>query len=101
MTTQLRSHQEYLNAVRECRDNPEQFWAEQAESFVWHKKWDSVLNWNFDEPKIEWFKGGKLNITENCLDRHLETRGDQPAIIWEANDPKAPNRTITYRDLYA
>ena len=101
MTTQLRSHQEYLNAVRECRDNPEQFWAEQAESFVWHKKWDSVLNWNFDEPKIEWFKGGKLNITENCLDRHLETRGDQPAIIWEANDPKAPNRTITYKDLYA
>ena len=100
MTTAMRNHQDYLNATKESTSSPEQFWAEQANNFVWHKKWDTVLEWNFDEPKIEWFKGGKLNITTNLLDRHLEKLGDQKAIIWEPNDPDKPNRVLTYNDLY-
>ncbi|MGL1489025.1 acetyl-coenzyme A synthetase N-terminal domain-containing protein, partial [Vibrio parahaemolyticus] len=67
--------------------------------FVWKQKWTSkeqVLNWDFKDPKIEWFKGAKLNITENCLDRHLAERGNQPAIIWEPNSPDEPHRIITY-----
>ncbi|MCW3088236.1 MAG: acs, partial [Sediminibacterium sp.] len=66
---------------------------------TWRKKWDTVLDWNFTEPKIEWFKGGKLNITENCLDRHIATIGDQPAIAWEPNDPDDHNRTLSYKKL--
>lgn len=64
------------------------------------KKWDKVLNWNFKEPNIKWFEGGKLNITENCLDRHLEERGDEPAIIWESNDPEEHHRILTYKNLH-
>lgn len=80
--------------------DPEQFWAEQAAQFTWHKRWDTVLSWDFDGPDVRWFEGGQLNITENCLDRHLTTKGDQPAIVWESNDPKAPHRILTYRMLY-
>jgi acetyl-CoA synthetase len=89
-------HQEYKKSV----DNPEAFWENKAEQFVWKKKWDKVLNWNFDEPKIEWFVGGQLNITENCLDRHLETKGDQTALIWEANDPNEKPKKYTYKELH-
>lgn len=64
------------------------------------KKWDHVLEWNFEEPNIKWFISGKLNITENCLDRHLESRGDQVALIWEPNDPNEPHRSFTYRELH-
>jgi len=88
--------QEYISSV----ENPETFWAEQAEQFTWHKKWDKVLEWNFDEPSIKWFIGGKLNITENCLDRHLEKRGDQIAIIAEPNDPEEEARKISYKELH-
>ena len=80
---QIKSLEEYKAAYKKSVEDPEDFWAEIAENFTWKQKWDSVLNWNFEEPKIEWFKGAKLNITENCLDRHLQTSGDQPAIIWE------------------
>jgi len=80
------------------------FWAEEAEKFIWFKKWDSVHEHNYDIRKgkisIEWFKGGKTNITVNCLDRHLETRGDQTAILWEGNEP-GENVTLTYNQLYA
>jgi acetyl-CoA synthetase len=96
----IRSFPEYQAAYKKSVEQPEQFWKEVADTFVWRKKWDKILNWNFKEPKIEWFKGAKLNITENCLDRHLETLGDKPAIIWEPNDPEENHRVLTYRQLY-
>ncbi|MCE9539213.1 MAG: acetyl-coenzyme A synthetase, partial [Bacteroidetes bacterium] len=82
----ITSFEQYEKEYKKSVENPEAFWAEQAERFTWHKKWDNVLEWNFDEPAINWFNGGKLNITENCLDRHLEKRGDQIAIIAEPNN---------------
>ena len=85
--------------TKKVSKNPATFWSEIAAHFTWHKKWDQ-LDWNFKDPKVEWFKGGKLNITENCLDRHLETKGDQPAIIWEPNDPEEHHRIITYKQLH-
>ncbi|HEX8356882.1 MAG TPA: acetate--CoA ligase [Segetibacter sp.] len=97
---QINSLEAYKTAYKKSVENPEGFWEEIAETFTWKRKWDSVLNWNFDEPKIEWFAGGKLNITENCLDRHLQTRGDQPALIWESNDPEEHHRVLTYKRLY-
>lgn len=97
---QLRSFDEYKAAYRKSVDDPETFWADVAENFYWRKKWDKVLDWNFSEPNVKWFSGAKLNITENCLDRHLEKLGDTPAIIWEPNDPDEHHRVLTYRDLY-
>jgi len=101
MTTRIKSSEDYQLAMTRSIDNPEAFWAEQAETFTWRKKWNEVLEWNFEEPKVEWFKGGKLNITENCLDRHLDTRGDQTAILWEPNNPDAADKKFTYRELHA
>ena len=97
---QIKSLEEYQNAYQKSVDHPEEFWAGIADNFKWHKKWDSVLDWNFNEPKVEWFKGGKLNITENCLDRWVETQPDAPAIIWEANDPTEKDKTLTYKELH-
>lgn len=97
---QLTSLEQYRDAYKKSVENPDTFWSSVAEHFYWRKKWDTVLNWNFKEPKIEWFKGGKLNITENCLDRHLETSGEVPALIWEANDPNEKNVTLTYKELH-
>ena len=96
----IRSFPEYQEAYKKSVEQPEQFWKEVADTFLWRKKWDKILTWNFKEPKIEWFKGAKLNITENCLDRHLETLGDKPAIIWEPNDPEENHRVLTYKQLY-
>jgi len=80
--------------------DPDGFWAEQAETFIhWFKKWTTVSNWNYNEGKIRWFEGAKLNVAYNCLDRHLESRGDQVAIIWESDDP-AVDKKITYRELH-
>jgi acetyl-CoA synthetase len=98
---QITSHEEYEREYKRSVDDPESFWASVAETFTWRKSWDKVLEWNFREPKIEWFKGGKLNITENCLDRHLKSRGDEPALIWEPNDPSREPRALTYRELHA
>jgi acetyl-CoA synthetase len=98
---QIKSLEEYHKVYKESVQNPEKFWAEIAENFVWHKKWDQVLDWNFKEPKIEWFKGAKLNITENCLDRWVATQPNQAAIIWESNDPTENNRVLSYKDLHA
>ncbi|WP_128330929.1 acetate--CoA ligase [Apibacter sp. HY039] len=81
-------------------DQPEQFWAEIAQTFRWKKSWDSVLEYNFENADFKWFKGGKLNITENCLDRHLEKNGDKIAVIWEPNGPTEPNRILTYKQLH-
>src|SRR6187399_418491 len=97
---QIKSEEQYKKAYRDSVDRPEEFWASVAENFQWRKKWDKVLEWNFKEPNIKWFQGAKLNITENCLDRHLETLRDKPAIIWEPNDPKEDHRILTYRQLY-
>jgi acetyl-CoA synthetase len=101
MIKKFDSFDEYQKAYDKSVADPEGFWAEKASGFNWKKKWDKVLEWNFDEPKVEWFKGGKLNITENCLDRHLATRGDQVAFIWEPNDPSEANKSITYKELHA
>src|SRR5690606_11150672 len=100
MDLRIRSFEEYEKAYQYSVGQPEDFWAGIAESFVWKKKWDKVLDWNFKEPNIKWFEGGKLNITENCLDRHLEERGDEPAIIWESNDPEEHHRVLTYKNLH-
>jgi acetyl-CoA synthetase len=97
---QIQSFDDYLTQYRKSIEQPEEFWGEVAEHFVWKKKWDRVLEWNFKEPRVRWFEGAKLNITENCLDRHLKDKADQPAIIWEPNDPSSPNRILTYQALY-
>ncbi len=97
---QLTSLEAYQQAYQKSVTDPEAFWAEVASSFVWRKKWDNVLTWNFTEPSIQWFQGAQLNITENCLDRHLAAHGDKPAIIWEPNDPEEHHRILTYRDLH-
>mgnify|MGYP003663678971 FL=1 len=93
--------EEYYQVYRKSVRNPEAFWEEIAEEhFVWRKRWDNVLSWDFKKPEIKWFEGAKLNITENCLDRHLPTRGDKTAIIFEPNNPKEEALHITYRQLH-
>ena len=101
MTYQISSLEDYKSTYKKSIEHPELFWAEQAETFEWKKKWDHVLNWNFDEPSIKWFEGGKLNITENCLDRHIASRGDQVAILWEPNNEADEVRSFTYKSLLA
>ncbi|GAB3166360.1 acetate--CoA ligase [Telluribacter humicola] len=96
----IQTFEEYQSAYKQSVEDPEGFWAEVAQQFQWRKPWKKVLEWNFKEPNIKWFVGGKLNITENALDRHLKERGDQPAIIWEPNDPGDRPVTITYRNLF-
>ncbi|QMW04472.1 acetate--CoA ligase [Spirosoma foliorum] len=96
----IRTFDEYQTAYQKSVDDPEEFWAEIAQNFLWRKPWTKTLQWNFNEPNVKWFIGGKLNITENCLDRHLAERGDQPAIIWEPNDPHEAGVTLTYRMLH-
>jgi acetyl-CoA synthetase len=97
---QIRSFQEYKEAYKQSIEHPEEFWSQIADHFSWRKKWDKVLDWNFKEPSVKWFDGATLNITENCIDRHLDTRGDQPAIIWEPNDPNERVRVVTYNRLH-
>ncbi|HEY1006438.1 MAG TPA: acetate--CoA ligase [Sphingobacteriaceae bacterium] len=92
--------EEYRRVYEYSVKEPENFWADVAGTFQWRKKWDRVLRWNFKDPDIRWFEGAKLNITENCLDRHLETKGDTPAIIWEPNNPEEHHRVLTYRQLH-
>lgn len=101
MTTQIKSFEQYQEVYQKSVENPEAFWEEQANSFTWRKKWNQVLDWDFKKPSVKWFVGGKLNITENCLDRHLETRGDKTAIIWEPNEPGDPTIKYTYKELHA
>jgi len=100
MNFQIKTLEEYKAKYKQSVEKPEEFWAEVASEFSWKKKWDKVLDWNFKEPKIKWFEGAKLNITENCLDRHLTDRADQPAIIWEPNDPNEHHRVLTYEQLH-
>ena len=97
---QLKTFEDYQEAYKQSVENPTAFWANIAENFTWKRKWDTVLDWNFKEPNVSWFKGAKLNITENCLDRHLATRGNEPAIIWESNNPDEHHRVLTYNELH-
>ncbi len=93
--------EEYYQVYRKSIREPENFWEEVAEEhFVWRKKWDNVLSWDFTKPEVKWFEGAKLNITENCIDRHLATRGDKTAILFEPNNPDEPSEHITYSQLH-
>ncbi|MBD9356257.1 acetate--CoA ligase [Methylomonas albis] len=90
----------YQRLYQQSINEPETFWAEQATEFLdWHKPWQEVLQYDYPKGEIHWFKGGQLNVTVNCLDRHLEKRGDQVALIWEGDDP-SHDRKLTYRDLH-
>ncbi|MFN5550956.1 MAG: acetate--CoA ligase [Bacteroidota bacterium] len=96
MMTSLKKYQEeYEQSIL----TPIDFWDHQAQHFVWRRKWDKVLSYDFHKPEVQWFTGGKLNITENCIDRHLPSRAHQTAILWESNDPAEPSRRITYQEL--
>lgn len=97
----ITTFEEYEKAYRQSVEAPENFWAEVAEGFTWKKKWDKVLEFDFKKPEIKWYQGAKLNITENCLDRHLATRGDQVAIIWEPDNVNEEAKKITYKQLHA
>ncbi len=100
MSHKIQTLSGYIQDYQMSVANPETFWARIAESFHWQQHWDKTLDWNFDGPDVKWFVNGKLNITENILDRHLFTAGDRPAIIWEPNDPKEENVVLTYTDLH-
>ena len=99
----IASMEQYREMYEHSVNSPDEFWAEQAERFCWFKRWDQVRSYNYDvtqgDIQIEWFKGGQCNITSNCLDRHLETRGGQTAILWEGNEP-GENKSLTYRELH-
>ena len=96
----IKDLEQYYQAYRKSVSDPEIFWDEIAsDHFLWRKKWDSVLEWDFSKPEVTWFKGAKLNITENCIDRHLTTLGDKTAILFEPNNPEEAAQHITYKEL--
>lgn len=101
MSDRIHSLSGYIYEYQKSVQDPESFWSRIADSFHWRKKWDKVVDWNFETPDVKWFVNGKLNITENILDRHLYTRGDQAAIIWEPNDPNEEHIILTYKELHA
>jgi len=101
MENNITTFEEYKKEYAKSINTSEAFWEEKAKNFTWQKKWDTVLSWDFSKPEIKWFEEGKLNITENCLDRHLEKRGNQTAIKWVANNPKEAIRNISYKELHA
>lgn len=96
----VNSFEHYKELYKQSTDNPDEFWGKVAENFRWRKQWDKVCEWNFTEPNVKWFINGEMNITENCLDRHLDIRGDKTALIWEPNDPKEKFVKLTYRELH-
>ena len=100
MEFRIKDFEEYRKAYQKSVDEPEAFWAEIASRYHWTRPWTNVLSWDFEKPDIRWFEGGKTNITYNCLDRHLQTRGNKPALIWEPNDPKGQFIRLTYRELH-
>ena len=97
----IKSLQEYKDTYQKSIEQPEQFWGEVANSFVWRKPWSKTLDWDFSKPEIKWFEGGKLNITENCLDRHITDRGNKTAILFEPNNPEEKAQHITYKELHS
>jgi acetyl-CoA synthetase len=96
----IKTLEDYKTAYKLSVENPETFWNKIAENYSWRKTWDKTLDWNFEEPNIEWFAGGKLNITENCIDRHLMQQPEKIALIWEPNNPNACSISYTYKQLY-
>ncbi len=96
----ITSLEQYNTEYQASVNDPEAYWAKHAEHFTWRKKWDKVLDWDFVDYDSKWFSGGKLNITENALDRHVATQPDKPAIVWEPNDPNDIGKTLTYKELY-
>ena len=97
---QIKSFENYKRVYDYSVKEPENFWSDIASTFQWRKKWDKVLEWDFKTPDIKWFQGAKLNITENCIDRHLSSLANKPAIIWEPNDPEESHRVLTYKQLH-
>lgn len=97
---EIRSFEQYHQAYHKSVQDPENFWGAVAKDFLWHKEPESILEWDFTKAQVRWFEDGKLNITENCLDRHLSAKGDQTAIIWEPNDPGEEALHITYKELF-
>ena len=91
--------EKYEEMYKQSIENPEEFWAQQGESIDWYKKWDKVMNYSFNTAEIKWYEGGKLNVTYNCIDRHLDTKGDQTAIVWESDDPNL-EKSYTYKELH-
>ena len=100
MDLQIKSLEDYKRVYDYSVAEPENFWSAVADDFYWRKKWDQVLEWDFLKPDIKWFIGAKLNITENCLDRHLENNADTTALLWEPNDPEEHYRKFSYRELH-
>ncbi len=100
MSNKIQTLSGYIHEYQKSVLQPDEFWGRIAESFHWKKHWDSVLEWDFEKPDVKWFVNGKLNITENILDRHLFTIGDRTAILWEPNEPNEPTVSLTYRELY-
>jgi acetyl-CoA synthetase len=96
----IKSLSDYFKKYELSEKDPDSFWSEIAESFTWKKKWDKVLDWDFEKVNINWFQNAKLNITENIFERNLKERGDKTAIIWEPNDPLESPIYITYKELY-
>ena len=92
---------DYNNLYNHSKTNPEEFWSQVADSFLWKKKWSKVLEYDFSKPKFEWFVDGKLNITENCLDRYVEINPEKTAIIFEPNDPEKETTYISYKELHS
>ena len=101
MDLRIKSFEEYKQVYQKSVDQPEVFWGEIAEYFMWQKKWDTVLEWDFKTAKTSWFKGAKLNITQNCIDRYAETTPNATAILWEPNNPEEDFRKITYKELHS
>lgn len=96
----VNSLKEYFKIYDKSVKNPAKFWSKIAKDFSWYKKWDTILEHNLKEAEVKWFEGGQLNITENCIDRHLADRGTQTAILFEPNDPNAKAEHITYNELH-
>jgi acetyl-CoA synthetase len=95
----IKTMDEYKALYKKSYDDPDGFWGEQAKELDWYKKWDKVSQWDFNKPELKWFIGGKLNVSYNCLDRHLATRGNKAALIWQGEPPEE-NKVFTYQQLH-
>jgi acetyl-CoA synthetase len=100
MVSKIHSLGGYIHEYQKSLASPEAFWAEVAESFHWRKRFDTTLDWEFEGPSVKWFSGGKLNITENIFEKNLYTIGNQPALVWEPNQPDEQGRIFTYTELF-
>jgi acetyl-CoA synthetase len=100
MLNLIQSQEEYHQVYQKSIDDPKAFWGDYAKEFLWRKPWDNVFSADYSNAKFSWFEGAELNITENCIDRHLEKKANQTAIIWEPNDPHEAAQHISYADLH-